>query len=835
MTAELPAHWADADELQEAPKPRKRTPRKAAPKPVTETQAKPAPKTQARAAPRVTQKATEPWEDLRMAVNVETGHGFVTTIANLRSDDAQTHTITKFVRAPMVTTSAEKLVVFPIAAHCFPGTGVKYTTCVGFDKPYDFDVEDIPGAIAAMGGAASLNLVTDKTDVRRYMVQKKTTVDPEGGSTDAFYVLVGNDVDVETVGARFDIADGRVLKPAGALCMTVVNRRDRGTVRAPVYYQDLAKQAGQADWYSTTLLGVNVEKVNLNHVADMLRTIAVNAPEVNYVNGLGPVNLVDGRRVFIAGSWTLDTRTGARLDNFAVTDADNAITSFGVTPTDDRDQVAAGYVNLGRFLDTCPPRPGVPAAMLGAVATAGLAPVDKRYRVVLYVHGRPGSGKTSLGFLLLAMQSPTARGYNDVTPTVSMRKGPGGTTGNGSNMSLQYAGGFLPLVDDFVQLQSLPKDVLERQGVLNVMLGDKISKQNWGKAGPELARVYRLQGSAVVSAERPVTMGSEGLLRRIVELETPDVSWGQPGGVDHRLIRELDSKPVMDTMHAAWSDALVWLATHEGEAETLLVQALQDVNEWDEVPNESIRGSYATLITGLRIVAQRAKVYGVDLDTRVDVAVKDLREQAARQVALIGGRGDFRATVLGFLREQAFDGRITFVGEPEGLVNVEKGGPDRPWSDPFFVPIPKKGDDDTDPDEDADADAEQKAVRYANPLGIDHTRAGFRYLNNAWTASQVVGYLKLPRKGGRPSSYASGYVWMTGDQVDALRRAMVRANLVDDSDARAFRARLIAEKVAVDKRPDGRPMRDGGPNSVAIRSIRIAAEDIWPANTEEGE
>lgn len=734
---------------------------------------------------------------------------YVAHISNaVKEKDFKESKVTQPVAAPFLTSDKSKMIMFPLEEHEFTiGTGAEFITAVGLRKPKGFK------SLASLPAISPVNAVS-KSRAREYVVHRKVKPDPITGElVERNFAIVGNKVSVENVGSSHSIGSDRKLISTDSLGMTVINHRDDATIRAHVTYQDSHKTAGQASWYSSTMLGVDVQKVNLPAVAEFLRTVAKASKTVYFVEGLGPVEHGD-RWVFITGAGAFDMDTGQTLDTYAVSTDRAEIRQFGITYGATKKDLAVGYENMARILDTCPPRPGIPAVLVGAAATSGLSATNHDFRVLVYLHGRPGSGKTGLSKLILAMQSPSARGYSSVKPTVAMRQAKrGGTTNNGANMSLQFVGGFLPLVDDFVQLNSTPQGVQDRQGDLNVMVQDLAStKQNWTKNGPAFARGYVRQGSILINAERAVSMGSEGILRRIIEAEMPDVSWSEPGGCDAALMLELDSKEVMDRVHQAWSDLLTWQMCNPIECEEILYSAREETSGWDEVPNAEMRNSFASVIAGLHIVKRRAQIVGVDLSARVDLAIKDLRETAGRQYALIGAaKADFRSTVLTYIRELLFEGKATVVGEPPQ-------GAAAPWVDPFVDNT--IGDDEDDPDE-------APRAFYDIPLDLTRRHIGMRFINNAWTlGGPIFGYLKLPKtKGRKPATGACGYVWLDPDHVNSLRKRLMEADLIDVCDTKSFRAKLIAESVAVSG-------RDGGPNGAALRSLRFSAEEIWPVDSE---
>lgn len=554
-------------------------------------------------------------------------------------------------------------------------------------------VEDGPGPVILNDVGHPLVHV-----LHRFMQKVKTQTGEEEYQERYELLKVGH-VDVESHEYGVDIQDDRSLKSAQeGLRFNIVNHRKTGeAIRKMVSSADLYRMKTQAQWPDTTRIALDVESRHIAKVADYIRAMARQCAYERYtVSGLGPIKLDDGSGniVFAGTTGGIEFRTG-RIRNDVVSEVGDkkGLAALGITPPDGSVKLTEAYRELGKILRCSPSAPAASAVLFGAMMVAPLSTIDLKYRVGLFLHGVKMSGKTSLVKLLIQTQSPTARGYYETPVTVSARPGKGGTTTNGYLMVLQRAGGFLSLVDDYTVKGMDERTFYTRDEGLSIALGALYegapTKQSWGKLGPEFANTNGPQASFIINGEIPGTK-TGSTLSRMVEVDFPPVEFGDTGGLDSSLIKELHgdqpdgsvNPESANLRHVAWSDAVTHLLQHPEEAEKAYETAQSIVDRWDDLDLRT-QDLWKRCIAGLVYFETRARKVGLrTFNGLTEKLAPDLYEAAKKQSQRLGTTTETTLSKIRRIwRELMAENRISIVGPPQ---YNESGYEVRAWTEPFL-------------------------------------------------------------------------------------------------------------------------------------------------------
>lgn len=739
--------------------------------------------------------------------------------------------ISRMVGAPFMSDGYEKMICFPVEAFRFHAhAGIEFYYAVCTPKTPDGTLANIPPQVPVATGP-------DGSSARRYLFARKVVADKLTGEISARHVMVvDHPVEVDGLGEEFTIDMDRCIRSkSGTLGYNVRNHRDDGMRHALVLQSDTLKTTAVATWPQDTLLSMDVAKTELSDMANYLRIRAKRAGTMmSRVKGLGPVFTDPEKQdsVFVSSGTSFETATGRPRPEIVLDHVDKpAIKQFGYTLDHSGTDMALAYRTLARMLDTCVSHPAVPAAVLGVMVLSPSSTGNRNYRIMLYVYCESGAGKTQLGKLPLAAQSPTARGFKDTHVTASMRTGTGTTTTNGLLMDLQYTGGFLPVVDDYVQKQSAEVHKSQRRDGLSVLLGamegTAPSKQNWGKAGPEFAKPFQPQGSVLILAEEPVTFGAEdeSNLRRLIEIEGPTSKFEDPGGYDSNLIGELYARESGDLMHHAMSDLAVWSLSSPDLVCDVFDATRREIDEqWSaDVTHPSVRRAYVIAAAGLRLMGLRAESYGADLSGAVSGAIEALKTAATLQNQKITVQPqDVTAEVRRFIAGALADAKISIVGPPrytkDGALAEER-------TDPFYTE-PAGGSESADSDTD---DSDEEPVQTPDQPYM-RSDLGLKKSGSAWVAGgPVVGRIVGPADTGTTSDLGRVWrIWVTRKDLEALARRFTDRDNRARYSVKELRSALLAagpENVCVGKA--------GGPKNDRSRVLWIRAD--WLLSTDEEE
>ena len=487
-------------------------------------------------------------------------------------------------------------------------------------------------------------------------------------------------VEIDAREDRYGIEDDRTLKRVpSALSFCGRNYRSNGEIIPfTVGHQDLLKAPGQSVWHEESRI-IDVRSQHLTPARDYIRSLA-NRVQVtrSRIDGLGPVRISDDpdpntdsayRTVFVGTSGSFETATGKeRPDIYADVRGKPGLSIFGLAPRSDDMKLA--YEEFFKLGECCPDDRGLCLAPTGALVLTALSAVKREYRVPVGMFGKSGSGKTGFSKLLLATQSPDARGYNNIDPTVSARPARrGGSTTNGINMILQYAGGFFALIDDYTTKEMTAQTILERGEGLSILVGslegEAPSKQTWTRAGPDFAQGYKPQSSFMVNGERWPT-AEESIINRFILLFAPDIDFMNPGGFDSELIRALDSRESGDLRHTAFCDLVKFTLANPWIVESAFIRACGITAGWADIDNQRMRDRYAVTIAGWIIALERARdAHNLDKTDMLPGIAEALHATAFRQYRLISGAADMPALIREAIRSALDDQEIAFPGPPD--------------------------------------------------------------------------------------------------------------------------------------------------------------------------
>jgi hypothetical protein len=640
-------------------------------------------------------------------------------------------TLTAIVGDPFLTSGHRKLMCWPVR-----NWDDDFYDAVGLLKPRAID------NVADIDYSAPIAVdTTDGTDPTWYIIDRAAIQDDSApnGYRISHDVILRQRLTVEAVHADYDITKSRTLKHIeGSDGFLVTNHRAQGIRQTFFKLTDMFKTAGYATWHAP--LRITLDATNPKHITrirEYLRVCARHAIEdPGHVHGLGPVIEPGTKRtVFVDNRGSFDIHTGQSYGNYRTSLDKPGLTQFGISDPTDEHTIADGYRHALSFIDSTPFNRGVTATLLGIVATAPLSTLERDFRTLVYVDATTGTGKTQLSKILLAMQSPTARGRNgshsDIDVTASMRTGTGGTTTNGALMSVDYAGGFLAVLDDFLQEGSSQRDKERREAGLSILLGciegNEPDKQNWGKAGPEFARSFSPRASLLLNAEIPATTQLSNL-RRLIELKLPAVKFKDTDGIDSTIVGQLLTTKVGDALHIAWSDCARWTLAHQAEMAVQLATAVAVTSGWDDV-DPSLRRVYSIALAGIQTWGQRAEQYGVTYD--LDLLSKHIHQLALEQTIRMAGETESELSrVLRITRDLLQEGRICIPGP---ATYSDDGNIAELYTDPFSI---------------ANRDITEPDIVIERPSWMpERNRLGMIRKAEGWEpASQhnIIGYLLTP-------------------------------------------------------------------------------------------
>lgn len=598
-------------------------------------------------------------------------------------------------------------------------------------------------------------------------------------------------IEAVSIDKRYGISDNRTIKalPDG-LSYRIINYLSNGkTASASVSNQDLHKTHGQSVWHSETLIALDVPTKLLGAARDYLRIVAKNATQIrNRIDGLGPIRVSESGTgeetvIFVGASGSFEIETGkARPDYYSDLRDKPALNIFGINLLPDVNMKIA-YAEFFRLGDCCPENPGICLSPVGVLILTPISAIENGYRVPSFTYGASASGKTAYEILLLSTQSPSAhaRGYSAMQKlvTVSARPGRGGSTTNGINMVLQYAGGFRALIDDYTTRNMSPIDMAQRASGLSILVGslegEAPTKQTWAHAGPDFAQGFAPQSSFAISGEIFPT-DLESVINRLLINRAPDTDIKEPGGYDYRLIRELDSQESGDLRNAAFSDlARFTLANPEIVADAYS-RAYAITSQWANGSDFRTNGSermlrrYAIPLAGWIVALERARdAYGLDNTDRIPAIAEALRSTALAQYSMISGSLDLPSQIRKAIREALADRACSIPAPPDR--DPESGEAISDWTAPNWNPDSRKSEDVS-----PDLPLPDFLPSWA-PLGMETQTASSGQVSQAGivpVSKTFIGYWLSPVKAARPPVYPYRVQIGVREQLGVLARLLDR-------------------------------------------------------------
>lgn len=683
-------------------------------------------------------------------------------------------------------------------------------------KPEDLTEDEIyPGEVIAFnsGNSALLHV---------FWINRRGRVKLE--------LLKPGHVEIDAREDRYGIEDDRTLKRVpSALSYCGRNYRSNGEVIPfTVGHQDLLKAPGQSVWHEDSRI-IDVRSQHLTPARDYIRSLA-NRVQVtrSRIDGLGPVRISEDPNpntdsayitVFTGTSGSFETATGGdRPDVYADVRGKPGLSIFGLSPK--TDDLKLAYAELFKLGDCCPDDPGICLAPAGVLALTALSAIKREYRIPLGMFGRSGTGKTGFAKLLLATQSPDARGYNNIDPTVSARPARrGGSTTNGINMLLQFAGGFLALIDDYTTREMTALTVQERGEGLSILVGslegEAPSKQTWTRAGPDFAQGYKPQSSFMINGERLPT-AEESVINRMILLSVPDIDFKNPGGFDSELIRDLDSGESGDMRHTAFCDLVKFTLANPVIVESAFVRACEITADWVDIDSQRMRDRYAVPIAGWIVMLERARdAYGLDKTDTLPGISKALHVIALAQYRLISGAADMSDLLRSAIRSALDDQEISFPGPPD---YDDTGKQVSGWTAPNFLKT-------DNPEEDSELPLPEFLTAWTQ-LGLTFDSGTVPGLTPA--SKRYAGYFRSPKK-ERKGRYAYPYrIQMTREHIGILSRVLEKRSGKEGIYTESVIRETLLSVPEIAKQ--GKAL---GKNDDKCRVVEINAEWLFSGESEE--
>lgn len=567
----------------------------------------------------------------------------------------------------------------------------------------------------------------------------------------------------------FEITPDRVIDATtGARSYVVETVSKTGVIRRATVASAITRKAQSVEWLDS--LGLSAVQ-SMAMVGKYVRSSAdVMGDSDAALYGQGPVYLPDGSLVLAACSGVYDTAgqpvTGWRVDLSTLNPAYLRGMHDVVSETDP-ETVTRGIGLLLDVLAMSETYPEVPAAHLGQMFVAVLAPIDARYFTVIWLHSKRGCGKTRFEALISAIQSAVLRDLGNVKPELNLGDVTGTTKGPKYRVPAFGLGSILG--DDVFKAvhPALTKtqrtemaDALIRSyegGAAAVGTVDKVRNLVTSKASGQLCTSIRF-----TAEEAPPTKGgmeSSTADRMIVQggWQTP---WNQ--AFDPEISARVSESSSLDAMFSAYSEITMWVWQNQDIVATLHDEASVITAGWT-MGSERVRSRYTPAVTGLLVLRERAVKYGFPTSC-VDSAIEALKTSAEAQTApekSIDLAEEFRRELRLALR----DGQVAAVGRPVRAV----GGDQTAYVSPYLItPDPD--------DEDAQIWEWPTGVQEGSDLGLKQDGANFRPRRDA----AVELYVRPPQQtpqGGR--NLATQHQWSlivptSNGTLESLCRTLTR-------------------------------------------------------------
>jgi hypothetical protein len=601
----------------------------------------------------------------------------------------------------------------------------------------------------------------------------------------------------------FEITPDRVIDAStGARSYVVETVSKTGVIRRATVASGVTRKAQSTEWLDS--LGLS-EVQSMAMIGKYVRSsAALLGDSAAALYGQGPVYLPDGTLALAANSGVYDT-AGQVVDGWRV-DLSTLNPAYlrgmhDVAAATDPETVTRGIGLLLDVLAMSETYPEVPAAHLGQMFVAVLAPIDARFFTVIWLHSKRGCGKTRFEALISAIQSAVLRDLANVKPELNLGDVTGTTKGPKYRVPAFGLGSILG--DDVFKAvhPALTKsqrtemaDALIRSyegGAAAIGTVDKARNLVTSKASGQLCTSVRF-----TAEETPPTKGgmeSSTSDRMIVQggWQTP---WNE--AFDPEISARVSEPASLDAMFSAYSEITMWVWQNQDVMAALHDEASVITAGWS-MGSERVRARYAPAVTGLLVLRERAVKYGFPASC-VDSAIEALRIAAEAQTApekSIDLGEEFRRELRLALR----DGQVAAVGRPVRAV----GGDQSAYVSPYLI----KPDPD---DEDAQVWEWPTGVQEGSDLGLKQDGANFRPRRDA----AVELYVRPPQQtaaGGRNKGYQ--HQWsliapMSNGAFESLCRTLTRRR--ERIDGVEFEASRVLATF-------GGESADGGPSKAKIR------------------
>lgn len=601
----------------------------------------------------------------------------------------------------------------------------------------------------------------------------------------------------------FEITPDRVIDATtGARSYVVETVSKTGVIRRATIASAVTRKTQSVEWLDS--LGLSAVQ-SMAMVGKYVRSSAdLLGDSAAALYGQGPVFLPDGTLALAANSGVYDTAgqlvTGWRVDLSTLNPA-YLRGMHDVAPETDPETVTRGLGLLLDVLGMSESYPEVPAAHLGQLFVAVLAPIDSKYFTVIWLHSKRGCGKTRFEALISAIQSAVLRDLGNVKPELNLGDVTGTTKGPKYRVPAFGLGSILG--DDVFKAvhPALTKaqrtemaDALIRShegGAAAIGTVDKARNLVTSKASGQLCTSIRF-----TAEEAPPTRGgmeSSTADRMIVQggWQTP---WNQ--AFNPEISARTSESKSLDAMYAAYSEITLWVWQNQDLVSTLHDEASGITAEWI-MGSERVRARYIPAVAGLLVLRERAVKYGFPASC-TDAAIEALRVAAEAQTAPEKSI-DLKEEIRRELRLALRDGQTAGVGRPVRAV----GGDQTAYISPYLIKV--------DPDdEDAQIWEWPTGVQSPSDLGLRQDGAVCRPRRDA----AVELYVRPPQQtaaGGRNKGYQHQWslIVPTGDgTLDSLCRLLTRRR--ERIDGVEFDASRVLAVFAGDG-------SDGGPTKAKIR------------------
>jgi hypothetical protein len=567
----------------------------------------------------------------------------------------------------------------------------------------------------------------------------------------------------------FEITPDRVIDATtGSRSYVVETISKTGVIRRSTIASAITRKAQATEWLDALNL-TSVQSVAM--IGKYIRSCADLLGDSDAaLYGQGPVYLPDGTLALATPSGVYDTAgqsvPGWRVDMSTVNPA-YLRGMHDVAAETDPDAVTRGLGLLLDVLGMSETHPEVPAAHLGQLFIAVLAPLDARYFTVIWLHGKRGCGKTRFEALISAIQSAVLRDLANVRPELNLGDSTGTTKGPKYRVPMFGLGSILG--DDVFKAvdSALTKtqrtemaDALIRSkeaGAAAIGTVDKVRNLVTSKASGQLCASIRF-----TAEEAPPTRG--GMESSTADRMIIQGGWQTPWYevFDQETTARVSESASLDAMFAAYSEITMWVWQNQDVVARLHDDASEITAGWT-MGSDRVKDRYTPVVTGLLVLRERAVKYGFPASC-VDAAIEALRVAAEAQTAP-EKKINIPDEVRRELRLALKDGNVAGVGRPVRAVSEDQTA----YISPYLI----KPDPD---DEDAQIWEWPTGVHDGSDLGLRRDNAHYRPRRDAAVELYVRPPQQTPQGGrNRATQHQWSLIVPTADgTLESLCRMLTR-------------------------------------------------------------